>query len=163
MILVLVLLAAIAAMFSSDLPVYLDPWLVLLGFVALRVEARRLPGLVLLFAFMKGCATLDPTWLNVVLAGVGVGLVLLLRRRFFGARMLNQWWLTLLLAVVVEGGAVLPLLLAYGHAGREMLLLSSAVPAVATTAVAPVVYQLLDHVVLRPRWFRRGLLPQTGG
>lgn len=163
MTVILIVLAALAAVFAADFPVWLDPLLLLLGFVALRVEAARLPGLVLLFAFLKGCSTLDPTWLHMLVGAAGTALVLLLRRRFFAARMLNQWWLMLLLAVVIEGGAVLPLVAAYGHAGREALLLAAAVPAAGTTAVAPLVYWALDHVVFRPRRLRRGLLPRTGG
>ena len=66
-------------------------------------------------------------------------------------------------AKVTATGKEIASTLAYGHAGRDMLLISAGMPALATAVVAPLVYQALDRLVLRPRRMRRGLLPRTGG
>ena len=162
MIAILILLTLLAGVFAPDLPGWIDPFVLLIGFAATRIELRRLVLPVLLAAFMRGSATLDPTWFHLALAAAGVGTLVVLRRWFFSVRPINQLWLTFVLGLILEAGAVLPLMVAYPHTGRMQLLQGAATIAAGTALVAPVFYFLLDRVLLRPRRWRRGLLPATG-
>ncbi|MBN2490639.1 MAG: hypothetical protein JXQ29_07310 [Planctomycetes bacterium] len=163
MIAMFLLLTVVAAVFAPDLPACLDPFVLLLGFAATRIELRRLVLPVLLVAFARGSASLDPTWFHLVLAAGGVGVVVGLRRGFYAARPLNQVWLTFVLGAILEAGAVVPLMVAYPHSGRLALLAGALAVAAPTALAAPVFIFLVDRVLLRPERWRRGLLPRAGG
>ena len=159
---ILILLAVAACVFAPDFPSWLDPYLLLLGYAGGRVTLSRLPLLVFLIAFLKGSATLDPTWYYLVLATAGTGMMVILRRSFYTVRVINQVWLTFVLGLVLEGGAVVHLMVGYPHSDRLALLEGVLKTAGLTALVAPIVYGILERFLLRPARFRRGLLPMTG-
>jgi len=160
---ILLLLCLLAGVFAPDIPRWIDPWVLLLGFVAARVELRRIVLPLLFIAFMKGSASLDATWVHLVLAATGTLILVVLRRWFYAVRPLNQVWLTFVLGAVWQGGAVLPLLVAYPHSGRWPIVQQVLETAGITALAAPVFYVLVEYVLLRPAGWRRGLLPVTGG
>lgn len=162
MIPILILLSTLAAVFAHDVPYCLDPLLLLLGFIGMRIELRRMVLPALYIGFLRGTASLDPTWLHLLLTLSGVLGLAYLRRWFFAVRVMNQVSLTFVLGVVLYGGVAAPLLVAYPHENWIPHLQTVALVSGATALAAPLFHLFLDRVVLRPRHWRRGLLPATG-
>jgi hypothetical protein len=162
-IIILFLLCLLTGVFAPDIPRWIDPYVLILGFVAARAEFRRVLLPLLFIAFMKGSASLDATWYHLVLASIGTSILLVLRRWFFTVRPLNQIWLTFVLGIIWQGGAILPLLVAYPHSGRWPIVEQVLETAGLTALVAPLFYVVIEYVLLRPERWRRGLLPVTGG
>jgi len=160
---ILILLCLLVGVFAPDIPAWIDPHVLLLGFVATRAELKRVALPLLFIAFMKGGASLDSTWYHLVLAATGTLFLLVPRRWFYAVRPLNQVWLTFVLGAVWQAGAVLPLLVAYPHSARWPIVQQVLETAGITALVAPVFYVLVEHGLLRPGRWRRGLLPVTGG
>jgi hypothetical protein len=159
---ILFLLCIVAGVLAPDLPGWIDPYVLLLGFVATRVELSRMLLPLLFIAFMKGSASLDATWYHLVLASIGTLFLVALRRRFFAVRPFNQVWFTFVLGTIWQAGAVLPLLVAYPHSGRWPIVQQVLETAGITALLAPVFYVVVEHLLLRPERWRRGLLPATG-
>jgi len=155
----IVILTILVAVFAPDVPSWIDPYLLLLGFVGLRIEIGRMVVPVLFLGFLKGSGSLDPTWLHLLVAGAGVSLLVVLRQWFLTARLINQVWMTFFLGMVLHGGAIVLLGIAYSHVDLIRLFLETARVCGLTALVAPVFYFMVDRILLRPVQWRRGLLP----
>ncbi len=159
---VIIALGFAATVFAGDLPAWFDGHLALLAFVAMRAERLHAMPLVLLLAFLRATASLDPTVLHVAAGAAVAVVVLVVRRWLFASRIANQMVTTFVVVAAMELVSAVAITRAYPTVGVLSLWRPGLQGAALTALLAPIVFALLDRVLLRPRWLRRGLLPVTG-